>query len=1031
LWFALFTLVLAVGLTPASLPAQGVGTAIVEGRVFDPARGEYLANARVVLEGGLQESFTDATGRYRLVGLPAGVVRLRVFFTGRPEQHATVTVAPGQVATLDVNLTASADAPGSEQTVRMSQFVVATTREMDGAAIAINEQRFAVDNRTVIAANEFGPRGEGEVGEVLQFLPGVSINSVNGNAYDISLDGVPADYVPVRVNGFDLASARETTSRMVVLQAAPTTHSLARIEVLNSPTPESPGSALAGSVNLVPLSAFERSRPTFNARVYLGLRDDVPDFNRTPGPDRNSTRKVHPGFNFTYVAPVNSRFGFTLSGGAARQYVRVESIGNTWSGAGSATNGTTLPDTTPDRPYLSGFNGSLRHKDAIRYSLGTTLDYKLTPNDRLSLSLQYVRNTQQIVQRTLTFATGGVVAGAFSPTSTVGTPGRGTVTLASGGRTVVDPGFTPTLTYRHDGPVWKVDGGLGHSRSSTSVQSLSRGHYFNTTSRLSGVTVGFDQVGKVRPATIRVASGATGLPVDPYSLDNYILVNGTGQTMDLQGLNRVDATQQSGYINAGRAFHGPVPFSLKAGVDIRQNVRDLKSGGQTTFAFVGADGVAGTSDDGAGRMLDKENSGTTFAYGLPGPQWVSQYTLYDHYRSNPSDFRIDRAAEYRGITNGSKRSEEIISAAFLRGDLALFAGRLKLVGGVRAEQTNIKAEGPLSDVTRNFQRDAAGNVLRSATGVPLRITADPLEAERLTLVDRGTRAAKEYLRWFPSLNASYQVRENLIFRAAYSQAVGRPNFNQYAGGITLPDTEAINQSSQFIRVNNAGIKAWSARTIKLRLEQYFEKVGLISVGVFRRNIEDFFGNVTFPATPEFLALYGLPADLYGPYAVITQHNVAGQVRMEGFEANYKQALTFLPHWARGVQVFANHTSLRATGDETANFDGFVPRIFNWGASLSRERFSAKVNWNHRSRIRGLPVTGRSIAANTFRWSPARLGYNVSAEYRFAKRYSLFANIYSGIETDEEILGPATPSHARLLSRQYYGGMWTFGLSGSF
>ena len=46
-----------------------------------------------------------------------------------------------------------------------------------------------------------------------------------------------------------------------------------------------------------------------------------------------------------------------------------------------------------------------------------------------------------------------------------------------------------------------------------------------------------------------------------------------------------------------------------------------------------------------------------------------------------------------------------------------------------------------------------------------------------------TRAKKEYLRLFPSLNASYNLRENLIARASVYQSVGRPNFVQYSGGV--------------------------------------------------------------------------------------------------------------------------------------------------------------------------------------------------------------------------------------------------------
>ena len=142
-------------------------------------------------------------------------------------------------------------------------------------------------------------------------------------------------------------------------------------------------------------------------------------------------------------------------------------------------------------------------------------------------------------------------------------------------------------------------------------------------------------------------------------------------------------------------------------------------------------------------------------------------------------------------------------------------------------------------------------------------------------------------------------------RAAWYTSIGRPNLNQYAGGLTLPDLESLPSSSNRITVNNAGIKAWSAVTGKLSLEYYFGRVGLFSVGAFRRDFENFFGNTRFDATPEFLALYGLDPVLYDPYQVSTQYNLDTTVRMEGVDVNYKQALTFLPRWARGVQVFAN------------------------------------------------------------------------------------------------------------------------------
>ena len=56
-------------------------------------------------------------------------------------------------------------------------------------------------------------------------------------------------------------------------------------------------------------------------------------------------------------------------------------------------------------------------------------------------------------------------------------------------------------------------------------------------------------------------------------------------------------------------------------------------------------------------------------------------------------------------------------------------------------------------------------------------------------LERGAKVNKEYLRLFPSLNASFNITENLVARGAVYTSVGRPDFAQYGGSITLPNTE--------------------------------------------------------------------------------------------------------------------------------------------------------------------------------------------------------------------------------------------------
>ena len=1059
-----------VGLFAVRAPAQAAKGGTVEGRVFNTRNGEFLEKARVTIDGTQLETFTDASGQYRLSDVPPGAVRLKVFYTGLVAQTRAVTITAGQIAQQDFNLADADMKPAGTDgaPVKLDQFIVSTSKEMDGAAIAINEQRFAGNIVNVVAADEFGHVAEGNVGEFLKFLPGMSIDYVGGDARTISMGGVPSNNVPVSVGGFSLASAASSgTSRTVELEQV-SINNIARIEVYHSPTPESPGSALAGGVNMVPRGAFERSRPQFNGSAYLMMRDAEKSLHRTPGPIKDPTYKIHPGFDFSYVVPVNKRFGFTLSGGNSTQYTMQDFMTNTWRGAGSATtvaatatNG--LPDTTPDRPYLTNFAVRDGTKLTTRSSLGATVDYKLTRNDRLSLSFQYAYFDAWFNNRTLTFNITRVQPGQFDTRTTNGdlsTPAAsyGDISANNGARQKSGTTYMPTVRFYHDGPIWKSEAGAGLSHASNHYRDVDKGYFNSAASRRTNVTVSFSEIFYLRPGKISVTEGPGRTPVNPYQLSSYVLNSANSDFRESSDL------QRSAFANLRRDFSlGRVPFSVKIGADVRESARDIR-GGTVPYTFVGADGRATStptapagSDDNAGAIVDEVFSQRFGPWGFPQIQWLSNYKYRDLYKAHPEYFTVDQNAAYRNAVNLSRNAAEVISSAYFRGDLAFFERRLKLVGGIRAEQTNVRAQGPLTDPTGNYrrdangdvipQRDANGNIIFTGTGVnriPAPVLIEPatingvsnaLAVSRLTLLDRQQHVRKEYLRWFPNINASYNVRENLIARASYYYSIGRPDFSQYSGGLTLPDTELpANSVSNRISVNNPGIKAWSAKTTKVRVEYYFERVGQISIGAFRRDFENFFGSTILPATPEFLGLFNLDAETYGEYPVSTNYNLSSRVRMEGLEFDYKQALTFLPHWARGVQVFANTTATRATGDGASNFSGYVPRVYNWGVSLSRPKYNLRMNWNYKGRQRrGLIGTGRSIEPGTYDWGSKRLYIDLSGEYTFYKRFAAFASLRNiGDATEDfERSGPSTPTHAQFRQREDFGSLWTFGLKGTF
>lgn len=1033
--------------------AQSTGT--IEGRVFNPGTGEYLERARVSLEGTTVETFTDNLGHYSLPHVAPGDARVRVFYTGLLPQVATVRVIAGQIAQQDFNLAREAPPPGaSTAPLQLAQLVVSATREMDGAAIAINEKRFAADIRNVIAADEFGPMADGNVGEILKSVPGVAIDYVGGAAMNVSLNGVPSGYVPVTMNGFPLASTTATavTARDTELINV-ATNNLARIEVLHSPTPEMQGNALAGSVNMVPRSAFERAKPQLTTNLYFLLRDDVRTLEQTPGPGRDETYKVQPGFDFSYVRPVNKNFGFTFSGGTSRQYQPTNFVQAEWRGVGLPTGTPAFPATTPDKPYLTSYLIRDQPRMSRRSSAGFTADFRLSRTDRVSVSLQATKTDFQYNTRDLLFSINRVLPGNFGLGFTHGDRGTGAGTVSqihNNDRDRRNQNFSPSITWRHLGPVWKLESGIGLSMSESRIYQMGKGQFGGVNAQRTNVQISFDDIFYLRPGRITVTDGVTGAPVDPWSLATYNIVQGSGNIYSAanvlgvgpgEGLaNKTTDVHRNAYVNVKRDFRWGLPLTLKGGLDARQSTRDYRGGAQI-HTYLGPDGRAASGDEGAARFLDPAYSSRDGVFGFPKTERLSGWALWDFAKTNPQAFTIAGGDNqvYRSAVQLSQWARETISSAYLRGDTAFLQNRLKLTAGLRAEQTNIDARGPLNEPARNFRRDASGAVIDGNPNqpgiqpVPIVPATDPLGVARQTFIDRGAQAKKEYLRWFPSVNVSFAIRENLLARAAYYTSIGRPPYAQYTGGVILPDETQNPSPSNPIRVANVAIKAWSAETYKVSLEYYFQKVGLFSVGAFRRDFENFFGSTTFPATPEFLALYSLDATTYGRYDVVTTHNLPSTVRMQGYDVAYKQALTFLPEWARGVQVFANGAAQRGTGELVDNFSGFIPKTASWGLSLNRSTYNLKVNWNYKSKHRRGRISGAGIPAGTYQWGSKRLFVDLIGEYRLTPHVALFGNIRNLLDTPEDFVrdGPGIPDVAKFRQRDRYGALWIFGVKGTF
>ena len=115
--------VVAVAWDAATAGAQQPAAAgTITGRVTEQGSGAPLSAAQVFVVGTTRGSVTGENGSYRILGVPAGTVQLRVRRLGYEPATQTVTVAPGATATADFTI-------GRAAATQLEQVVVTATGE--------------------------------------------------------------------------------------------------------------------------------------------------------------------------------------------------------------------------------------------------------------------------------------------------------------------------------------------------------------------------------------------------------------------------------------------------------------------------------------------------------------------------------------------------------------------------------------------------------------------------------------------------------------------------------------------------------------------------------------------------------------------------------------------------------------------------------------------------------------------------------------------------------------------------------------
>ena len=168
-------------------------------------------------------------------------------------------------------------------------------------------------------------------------------------------------------------------------------------------------------------------------------------------------------------------------------------------------------------------------------------------------------------------------------------------------------------------------------------------------------------------------------------------------------------------------------------------------------------------------------------------------------------------------------------------------------------------------------------------------------------VTKPLERRNSYDNWLPNFQAIYTVVPRLKFRAAYTKTIGRPDFSDFAPGIT---TSVNGAGVTVISGSNGQLGPRKSTNYDASLE-YYLKDGLVAVSFFRKDlVRETFNQVKniFDASGQLVEINTIPLN-------------TGSARVTGVELTVaKRRFNFLPAPLNRLGIKANYTFMDGEWD---------------------------------------------------------------------------------------------------------------------
>ena len=158
----------------------------------------------------------------------------------------------------------------------------------------------------------------------------------------------------------------------------------------------------------------------------------------------------------------------------------------------------------------------------------------------------------------------------------------------------------------------------------------------------------------------------------------------------------------------------------------------------------------------------------------------------------------------------------------------------------------------------------------------------------------------------PALHLRYELTDNTQLRAAYTQAVVRPTFEQMAPSFSDTEDDGDKEAS----LGNSDLNPLKSKNLDLGVEYFTGHAGLISAFYFQKDITDFIYQTDLAGSPQ-----------WQDYDEVETYVNGDNATLKGVELAYSQKMAFLPSPFNGLILSANTTLIESDATITTFDDG--------------------------------------------------------------------------------------------------------------